>query len=105
MRKQGRTNSPFYRLVVTDVKTKRDGKYVEAIGWYNPVEQNENKILSVDSERVEYWLEQGAVMSEKTKALIKKASPDLIKKQSEKELAHNAKMTAKRRARRAKAKK
>lgn len=105
MRKQGRTNRPFYRIVVTDVRTKRDGKYVEAIGWYNPIEQNENKVFSVDSERVEYWLAQGAELSENAKALVKKAYPDLIKEQNEKELAHKAKMTAKSRARRAKAKK
>ena len=38
LRQQGRNNRPFYRLVVTDARSPRDGKYVEALGWYNPFE-------------------------------------------------------------------
>ncbi len=38
LRQQGRNNRPFYRLVVTDVRSPRDGKYVEMLGWYNPFE-------------------------------------------------------------------
>ena len=40
LRQQGRKNRPFYRLVLTDSRTPRDGKYVEALGWYNPIEKD-----------------------------------------------------------------
>ena len=50
LRQQGRTNRQTYRLVVTDKKNPRDGKYIEMLGWYNPHEENE-KNLFIDALR------------------------------------------------------
>ncbi len=79
MRKQGRRNRPFFRIVVSDIRCKRDGKYVEALGWYNPVEAEAEKNLNVKGDRILYWLEQGALISERVEALVDRASPSLLK--------------------------
>ena len=64
LRQQGRTNRPFYRIVVADARTRRDGKYVESLGWYNPFEADESKNFALDADRVQYWLNTGAELSE-----------------------------------------
>lgn len=96
MRKQGRTNSPFYRVVVTNVHNKRDGKYVESIGWYNPHETEIEKNISLDAERAEHWLSQGAVATEKVEALLRKVAPEVVKRHTDKILAKKAKIATKR---------
>lgn len=104
LRQQGRTNRPFYRLVVTDVRSPRDGKYVETVGWYNPFETEDEKLLNVNPDRIAHWLELGAQLTDSAEALISKAAPAVIRQHSEKVLAHKAKEAAKRRARRKAAK-
>lgn len=103
LRQQGRTNRAFYRLVVTDVRSPRDGKYIEQLGWYNPIEAEEAKKMHVNSERVAHWLGVGAQLSENVEALLRHTSPDLMRIQTEKELAHKAKMVLKRKAQKLKA--
>lgn len=99
LRKQGRTNSPFYRLVLTDVRSPRDGKYLEVLGWYNPFEAEQEKGLSVDAGRVQHWLNLGAEITDSAETLVAKVAPSVIRQQTEKVLAHKAKQTAKRKAR------
>jgi small subunit ribosomal protein S16 len=96
LRQQGRTNRSFFRLVVTDSRAPRDGKYVEALGWYNPIESEEDKMLNIKADRIQYWLNLGAQLSESAESLIKKVAPSVVRQQTEKKLAHRAKMTAKR---------
>ena len=96
LRKQGRTHRPFYRLVVMDGRRKRDGEYVEKLGWYNPVEEREELHLSVNAERVQHWLDQGAVLTEKAEKLVARAAPAVIKGLTEKRLARRAKRRQKR---------
>jgi small subunit ribosomal protein S16 len=62
LRRRGRTHHPFYDIVATDARTKRDGKFIERIGYYNPMTQPST--ISVDHERAIYWLSVGAQMSE-----------------------------------------
>lgn len=100
MRQQGRRNRPFYRLVVTDSRSRRDGKYVECIGWYNPFEEEQDKLLSIKPDRLQHWLDQGAVLSDKAKHLAVKGAPSVLKSYKEKTLARRLKETAKRRSRR-----
>lgn len=100
LRKQGRTNRPFYRLVLAETATKRDGKYVEILGWYNPIEAEDDKNFSINAERIQHWLDNGAEISENAKSLVNRGAPEIIRKQTEKVVAHKAKMAAKRRARR-----
>jgi small subunit ribosomal protein S16 len=96
LRQQGRTNRAFYRLVVTDSRSPRDGKYVELVGWYNPIEAEDDKRLSIKEDRIEYWLNTGAQLSEKAEHLIKHTAPHLVKAQVNKEMAHKAKAAEKR---------
>lgn len=86
LRKQGRTNRPFYRLVVAESQCPRDGKYLEAIGWYNPFEKDQNKNLQLDVERAVHWLDLGAQATEKAYALLKKMNPQLLQQQVEKRM-------------------
>lgn len=99
LRKQGRTNRPFYRVVVANTLSPRDGKYVESVGWYNPVNRDEDQVLSLDIDRVQFWIDQGAELTEKAKALVNKAAPEVVRKLTEKQVAHRAKAAAKRKAR------
>lgn len=77
LRQQGKTNRRSFRLVVTDVKSPRDGKYLEKLGWYDPHVED---CLEINEDRVDYWLSKGALISEKAKALLKKKAPEVVKK-------------------------
>jgi len=98
LRQQGRRNRAFFRLVVTDSRSPRDGKYVEALGWYNPVEDADEKKLAFKIDRIQHWLSVGAQLTESAAQLIRQSSPEVIQGQVEKELAHRAKVAAKRKA-------
>mgnify|MGYP001414209118 CR=1 FL=1 len=99
LRKQGKTNRPFYRLVLADVRSPRDGKYVEMLGWYNPFEEEAEKHACVHADRVTHWLEHGAQMSDKAEALVKRIAPEVVKKFQEKEQAKRLKKLAKKKQR------
>jgi len=66
--KYGRKNKPSYRIVVIDSKKKRDGKYLEKLGYYNPTEDDRNVVF--DKDRYEYWLKTGAQPSEAVNKLV-----------------------------------
>lgn len=70
----GRKSRPFYRIVVADSRAPRDGRYVEKVGTYNPLlnDQDENRV-SLVKERIEYWLGQGAQPSERVAIFLGKA--------------------------------
>ncbi|MBD3841806.1 MAG: 30S ribosomal protein S16 [Campylobacterales bacterium] len=68
--RMGRNKKPFYRIVVTDSRKRRDSGWIESIGYYNPVV--EPKVLKIDEERLNYWLSVGAQPSEKVKKLTAK---------------------------------
>ena len=78
LRKQGRNNRPFFRLVATDSKTPRDGKYLEKLGWYDPKAET-GKNLVIDAGKVKHWLDLGAQLSENAKHLLAKSAPDILK--------------------------
>ena len=102
LRKQGRTNRPFYRLVVVPTTTKRDGAYVESLGWYNPFGREDEQIL-IHADRLQKWLDNGVELSDNAQSLIAQAHPAIMKQYKDKALAKKAKETAKRRERRRKA--
>lgn len=85
LRKQGSNNRPFYRLVVADVRTKRDGKYLENLGWYNPLSPDENNTL-IKEDRVLHWLSVGAMISENAHNLVKRGAPALAAQMNAKAL-------------------
>jgi small subunit ribosomal protein S16 len=70
MTRMGRKKRPFYRIVVTDSRKRRDGGWIESIGHYNPV--SEEKTLVIDEERLNYWKSVGAQMSDTVKKLTTK---------------------------------
>ncbi len=84
LKKTGRTNRQTFRLVVMDKKTPRDGKYLEMLGWYNPLEKEMEKKLFVKPNRIEFWLSRGAKFSEKAKFLVKRSAPEIIRALNEK---------------------
>jgi small subunit ribosomal protein S16 len=69
----GSKKRPFYHLTVADSRYSRDGRFVERIGFFNPVARGPEERLRVDNERVEYWLSQGAQVSERVGQLLKEA--------------------------------
>ena len=99
LRQQGRNNRPFYRLVLTDVRNPRDGKYVEALGWYNPFESELDKSLSLNTARIQHWLNLGAIISERAQSLVEKVEPKIIQAQTQKAVALRAKEAMKKKAR------
>ena len=68
--RQGRKKAPFYRLVVADERSPRDGKFIELIGTYNPM--TDPAAVSIDEERALYWLKNGALPSDTARGLLKK---------------------------------
>ena len=69
----GAKNRPFYHVVVTDSRSGRDGRYIERVGFFNPLARGNEEKLRLDSERVEYWKSKGAQPSERVARLIKDA--------------------------------
>ncbi|MEA5444648.1 30S ribosomal protein S16 [Gammaproteobacteria bacterium AB-CW1] len=67
----GMKKRPFYHLVVADSRKSRDGRFVERLGFFNPVARGDEERLRVDLERADYWLSQGAQPSERAAALLK----------------------------------
>jgi len=67
----GAKKRPFYHLVVTDSRNKRDGRYIERLGFFNPVGKETEENLRIDLDRVDYWLGQGARPSDRVKTLLK----------------------------------
>lgn len=68
--RMGRKKKPFYRIVVTDSRKRRDGGWIESIGHYNPMLKEENMV--VDMERLNYWTSVGAQMSDRVKKITSK---------------------------------
>lgn len=67
----GTTNAPFYHVIVSDKRNKRDGRNIERIGFYNPIARGKSEPLRIDLARADYWMSVGAQPSEKVDALIK----------------------------------
>ncbi len=96
MRQQGATNRQTFRVVVTDIRNPRDGKYLEMLGWYNPFAE-EAKNLSLDVPRLQYWIDNGAVVSDRVKSLVKRYAPEVVQQMSAKKVAKMTKERVKRR--------
>lgn len=69
----GAKKRPFYHIVVTDSRNKRDGRKIERIGFFNPVARGQEERLRVNLDRVEYWTGVGAQLSERVKHLVTEA--------------------------------
>ena len=71
--RHGSKKTPFYHITVADRTAKRDGRFVERVGFFNPVAKGQAETLRVNLERVDYWLSVGARPSDVVKKLVKKA--------------------------------
>ncbi|HHJ1278324.1 30S ribosomal protein S16 [Proteus mirabilis] len=67
----GAKKRPFYQVVVTDSRNARDGRFIERVGFYNPLATGNAEELRLDVDRVEHWVAQGATVSERVAGLIK----------------------------------
>jgi small subunit ribosomal protein S16 len=73
LRREGTRNSPYYKVVVADKRSPRDGKFIEIVGNYDPKKTGTNYKINVD--RVDHWVKNGAQMSDTVRSLVKKARP------------------------------
>lgn len=70
----GAKKRPFYHIVVTDSRNRRDGRFIERLGFFNPIAPEKQDRLRVNRERAEHWLAQGAKASDRVADLLKQAS-------------------------------
>jgi small subunit ribosomal protein S16 len=70
LRREGALNRPYYKVVVADKRSPRDGKFIEMIGTYDPKKPGHNSTLKLD--RAEYWISKGAQPSDTVRSLLKK---------------------------------
>lgn len=70
----GAKKRPFYSIVVTDSRNARDGRFIERVGFFNPVASGKEEALRLDRARVDHWLAAGAQPSERVAKLIKQAA-------------------------------
>ena len=76
LKRMGKIRAPFYRVVVMDSRTKRDGRAIEEIGKYHPTE--EPSLIEIDMERANYWLANGAQPTEAVAVLLKKSAEGTV---------------------------
>ncbi len=67
----GAKKQPFYHVVATDSRARRDGRYIERLGFYNPVARGDSTEVKLDMERVDYWVSVGAQMSDSVSKIVK----------------------------------
>ena len=90
LRREGALNRPYFKVVVTDTRSPRDGKFIEIVGTYDPKKAGQNSTLKLD--RIEHWISKGAQPSDTVRSLIKKTkNPEAAAK---KEAAAAAKKAA-----------
>ncbi len=73
MARGGANKRPFYHIVVTDSRNPRDGKYIERLGFFNPIATGQEKRLVLDVERLKHWVKLGAQPSERVAELVRVA--------------------------------
>lgn len=69
----GSKSRPFYHLSVTNSRSARNGRFIERIGFFNPVARGQEERLRIDSERLQHWVGQGAQLSERVAQLVKES--------------------------------
>lgn len=70
LRREGARNNPSYRIVIVDSRAKRDGKFIEHVGYYNPT--SEEHLVGLKEDRILYWLGVGAIPSDTVKSILKR---------------------------------
>ena len=70
----GSKKRPFYHIHVTDSRTSRDGRFIERVGFFNPIARGQEERLRIDSDRLQHWIAQGAQCSDRVAKLIKESA-------------------------------
>lgn len=70
MTRKGTKKRPFYHIIAADERSPRNGRYLQRVGYYNPIAKGGEKMVELDLERVNYWLSQGAQLSETVARLV-----------------------------------
>jgi small subunit ribosomal protein S16 len=70
----GAKKRPFYHIIVTDQRNKRDGRSIERLGFYNPIATGAEKRVELDTARVQHWVSNGAQLTDKVRMLVKEVS-------------------------------
>lgn len=73
MARGGSKKSPFYHVVVTDSRNARDGRYIERVGFFNPMARGQEERLRLNFERIDHWVGLGAQTSDRVGSLLKEA--------------------------------
>jgi len=71
--RHGAKKRPFYQVVVTDSRNARNGRFIERVGFFNPIAAGQAEALRLDLDRIEHWVGQGATLSDRVNTLIKQA--------------------------------
>src|SRR2546426_3011851 len=89
LRREGALNRPYFKVVVTDTRSPRDGKFIEIVGTYDPKKAGQNSTLKLD--RIEHWISKGAQPSDTVRSLIKKTkNPEAAAKKAAAKAAKKA---------------
>lgn len=75
----GAKNRPFYNIVVADSRNRRDGRFIERLGFYSPLAGDGNESLRIALDRVQFWTLNGAQLSQTVSGLVKKAGASIAK--------------------------
>ncbi len=73
LQRGGAKKRPFYQIVVTDSRNSRDGRFIERIGFFNPIASGQAERIRIDFDRVDHWVGQGASLSDRVAKLVKDA--------------------------------
>jgi small subunit ribosomal protein S16 len=74
----GAKKRPFYHVVVTDSRSRRDGRYIERVGFFNPIARGQEERLRLDEARIQHWLGTGAQTSERVASLLKESAKTAV---------------------------
>lgn len=70
----GSKKRPFYHLTVSDSRSARNGRFIERVGFFNPIARGQEERLRIDQDRIDFWVGQGAQLSERVAKLVKQAA-------------------------------
>ncbi len=85
--RHGAKKNPFYHITVADKTASRDGRFIERVGFYNPVAKGQSETLRIDLDRVDHWLAMGAQPTEIVRTLIKKGRKSAVTSETTAEAA------------------
>jgi small subunit ribosomal protein S16 len=89
LRRAGSRKRPFYHMVVADSRMRRDGRFIETVGFYNPMSRPE--VIEFEAERIADWVSKGAKPSETVDRLMKRKAKGVVSQLSQKDRKRNAK--------------